>query len=192
MMYLSVWNNKKVLFQESLGLQRAILKLWLPVDGRHSQTDAFCDNSESKTSHSHMFSPSRGKHALQCSKIGFFAHNTSHQYAVTWTTRLLDLKNSLWWKPDSVRLTYGKVLVYFLIFQLQAAATHLLCTVLHEGRGMLAFLHFTMCKTSAHTHKNTTKCMLLGEKRKKKNPAVKTVDKKRPKCAQWLAVILWL
>lgn len=27
---------------------------------------------------------------------------------------------------------------------------------------------------------------------KKKKKAVKTVDKKRPKCAQWLAVILWL
>lgn len=84
---------------------------------------------------------------------------------------------------------YGKVLVYFLIFELQAAATHTLCTVLGGGRGMSAFLYFTMCTTS--TKKKKTKCMLLGGG-EKKNPAVKTVDKKRPKCAQWLAVILWL
>lgn len=55
---------------------------------------------------------------------------------------------------------YGKVLVYFLIFELQAAATHTLCTVLRGGRGMSAFLYFTMCTTS--TKKKKTKCMLLG------------------------------
>lgn len=53
---------------------------------------------------------------------------------------------------------------------------------------MLVFLYLTMCTTST---KKKTKCMLLGEGGGKKiKKAVKTVDKKRPKCAHWLAVIL--
>lgn len=65
---------------------------------------------------------------------------------------------------------YGKVLVYFFIFELQTAATHTLRTVV-QGRGgaeeMLVFLYLTMCTTST---KKKTKCMLLreGEKKNKK------------------------
>lgn len=92
---------------------------------------------------------------------------------------------------------YGKVLVYFLIFELQAAATHTLSAAWWGRRGTLAFLYFTLRTTSTRgkKKKKKTKCILLGgkEKRKaKKKPAVKTLDKKRPKCAPWLAVILWL
>lgn len=126
----------------------------------------------------------------------FCPQHKSHQYAVTWTARLLHLKNSWWWKLSSARLMYGKVLVYFLISELQAAATHTLSAAWWGRRGTLAFLYFTLHTTSTRKKKKKkTKCILLGGKGKrkaKKKPAVKTLDKKRPKCTPWLAVILWL
>jgi len=95
------------------------------------------------------------------------------------------------WKLSSARLTYGKVLVYFLIAE-HCAAPHAACTRGSWG-GTLALLYFAVHTTSTHTHthrKETKMHVAWGKKKREK--AVKTVDKKRPKCAQWLAVILWL
>lgn len=74
------------------------------------------------------------------------------------------------WKLSSARLTYGKVLVYFLIAE-HCAAPHAACTRGSWG-GTLALLYFAVHTTSTHTHTHTEKkqkCMLLrGKKRERK------------------------
>lgn len=66
---------------------------------------------------------------------------------------------------------YGKVLVYFLISELQAAATHTLGAARWGQRGTVAFLYFALCSTSTGGKK----------RRKRKQNASCSEEKKKAK-----------
>lgn len=76
---------------------------------------------------------------------------------------------------------YGKVLVYFLIFELQAAATHTLSAAWWGRRGTLAFLYFTLRTTSTREKKENQNASCLEEKKKgkqRKNQQLKHLTRK--------------